>query len=180
MDARGRQEGDSEIAERNKQLLREDPYGDAAGEAATEAAHRLIEAFGSYKGIMGIRGEVYHGGIDIGVFFLTKAYMNDLTSLIPHDFEGFFVRRHAPFWAIGELCAEYRQKVLRSDVVVYGTQEQRDRDAFYDLVMREEELKWAGMTFVERREFIDDLLASRRKAGWDVGNCYGRWREQEF
>jgi hypothetical protein len=64
--------------------------------------------------------------------------------------------------------------------VVYGTQEQRDRDAFYDVVMREEELKWAGMTFVERREFIDGLLASRRKAGWDVGNCYGRWREQEF
>jgi hypothetical protein len=124
---------DESLKARNYRLLRENAYGDEACRAATDAAERLAKQFAHHKGVMDIGTAIYHGGVEIHGWFLTKDYLNQLDALIPHEFEGFHVRRNAPFWSIGELATEYRQKVRDWDVVVYGTKEQLTETSFSSL-----------------------------------------------
>lgn len=168
------------MPERDKLVLGPDPYGEDGVKAAGRAAVALRERFGRHVGVMDIREGIYHMGVEVHVHFLTEDFLHRLDPVIPQQYEGFHVRRHTPFWSTGDLCSEYKQKVSSFGVVAYGTEEQRDRDAFFDLVVREERKKWAGMSSSERREFVDDLIATRRARNFDLGNCYANWREQEF
>jgi hypothetical protein len=165
-----------DISDRNRELLRKDPYGDTALTAAEESARRLRKKFGHHTGVVGIFPGYYHGSLELHVQYLTEEYADHLEDVLPTEFEGFGVRSHAPLWGIGELCTEDRQKVVDSGILVHGSKKCVDQREFYSNVAAKEKKIWASMSSPERREFIDGLLADRKKQG----NCYNNWRMRDF
>ncbi|MBN2019357.1 MAG: hypothetical protein JW749_03955 [Sedimentisphaerales bacterium] len=166
------------MTEREERL---NPYNKDSLRAAANAALNLRQQIGHNKGVMYVNYGDNHGCLQIDVFVLTEEYINKLKGTVPEEFEGFGVAFHAPYWSIGELCPQYKEQVHSYPICFFDSPKARERNKFYDYVTSEEKKKWDKMNNIERRIFIDNLIETQRKSGWeDAGNCYENWRNEGF
>jgi hypothetical protein len=131
--------------------------------------------YGADTGIYDISPANRFGEPVVSVSCITRADAERLAALIDDPYKGCHIHLRAPMWGVGELVPEndraFKAMLHKRDNVTYGTDGNRELQAFIRRAIEEDSRVWESWPAQERTRWIASRIRNARKTNPSFANC---------